>query len=91
MNLWDIPEPKEGIPTDIKDVDVVLVPLLAFDREGNRVGYGRGFYDKFLASCSEKAVKVGLSLFPAVKEIEGMSKSDIALNKIVTAEKVVNV
>lgn len=91
LNTWDIPEPKQGIPTDINDVDLVLVPLLAFDRQGNRVGYGRGFYDKFLGTCPEKAIKVGLSLFPPVKEIEGMSNYDIPLDKIVTPEKVLSV
>lgn len=88
LNTWDIPEPKQGIPTDINDVDLVIVPLLAFDRQGNRVGYGRGFYDKFLATIPEKATKVGLSLFPALKEIEGMSNYDIPLDKVVTPEKV---
>jgi 5-formyltetrahydrofolate cyclo-ligase len=89
VNMWDIPEPKEGIPTDMNDIDLVLVPLLAFDRQGNRVGYGRGFYDKFLAACPDHAAKVGLSLFPPLKEIEGMSGTDIRLDKVVTAEKVV--
>jgi 5-formyltetrahydrofolate cyclo-ligase len=90
LNMWDIPEPKQGMPTDINDVDMVLVPLLAFDREGNRVGYGRGFYDKFLATCPDRATKVGLSLFAPVKEIEGMSNYDIPLDKAVTPEKVID-
>lgn len=89
LNMWDIPEPKQGMPTDVNDLDLVLVPLLAFDRAGNRVGYGRGFYDKFLATVPEKAVKVGLSLFPPVKEIEGMSANDIPLDRAVTPEKVI--
>jgi 5-formyltetrahydrofolate cyclo-ligase len=89
LNMWDIPEPKQGMPTDINDVDMVLVPLLAFDRQGNRVGYGRGFYDKFLATCPERASKVGLSLFDPVKEIEGMSNYDVPLDMAVTAEKVI--
>ncbi len=88
LNMWDIPEPKQGMPTDVNDLDLVLVPLLAFDRAGNRVGYGRGFYDKFLVTVPEKALKVGLSLFPPVKEIEGMSNSDVPLDKAVTPEKV---
>ena len=89
LNMWDIPEPKQGMPTDINDVDMVLVPLLAFDREGNRVGYGRGFYDKFLATCPERASKVGLSHFPPVKEIEGMGNYDVPLDMAVTPEKVI--
>ena len=88
-NTWDIMEPKQGIPTPIEKVDIVLVPLLAFDRKGNRVGYGRGFYDKFLATCPERASKVGLSLFDPVKEIEGMSNYDVPLDMAVTPEKVI--
>lgn len=88
LNMWDIPEPKQGMPTDINDIDLVLVPLLAFDRAGNRVGYGRGFYDKFLATVPDSASKVGLSLFAPVKEIEGMNANDIPLDKVVTPEKV---
>lgn len=91
LNMWDIPEPKQGMPTDVNDLDLVLVPLLAFDRAGNRVGYGRGFYDKFLATVPEKAIKVGLSLFPPVKEIEGMNGNDIPLDMAVTPEKVITI
>ena len=50
-NTWEIPEPVYGIPTSTEKIDAVLVPLLAFDKLGHRLGYGRGFYDRFLASC----------------------------------------
>lgn len=88
-NTWGILEPKQGIPTPTDKIDAVLVPLLAFDRNGNRVGYGRGFYDKFLATLNCK--KIGLSFFPPVKTIEGMSDRDIPIDLIVTPEGCVNV
>jgi 5-formyltetrahydrofolate cyclo-ligase len=87
-NTWGILEPKQGIPTPLDKIDTVLVPLLGFDKKGNRVGYGRGFYDKFLATSSAR--KIGLSFFEPVKSIEGMSPQDIPLDIVVYPEGVVN-
>ena len=41
-------------------MNIVFIPLLAFDKKGNRLGYGAGFYDRFLSQCSDHTVKVGL-------------------------------
>jgi 5-formyltetrahydrofolate cyclo-ligase len=68
-NAWGIQEPKQGIPTEPAKIDMVLVPLLAVDMHGNRIGYGKGYYDKFLAQCRTDVQKVGLSLFPPVDVI----------------------
>src|SRR5690606_31403058 len=62
-NKWGIPEPEDGIPFPEEKIDVVFVPLLAFDKKGNRVGYGKGFYDRFLKLCKPDVIKIGLSLF----------------------------
>lgn len=86
-NTWGIPEPKQGIPTPTEKIDAILVPLLAFDRQGNRVGYGRGFYDKFLATSRQDAKKIGLSFFEPVKLISNMSPTDIKLTHAVTTER----
>ena len=50
-NEYNIPEPINGLPVPTEMIDVVFVPLLAYDKQGNRVGYGKGFYDKFLSEC----------------------------------------
>lgn len=86
-NMWGIPEPKQGIPTPLDKIDIVLVPLLAFDEEGNRVGYGRGFYDKFLAQCGSSVKKIGLSFYESVKNISDVNSNDIKLTHAVTPEK----
>ena len=88
-NTWGILEPKQGIPTPLEKIDTVLVPLLAFDKAGHRVGYGRGFYDKFLATCPASCKKIGLSLFPSVDSIEGIGPQDLALDLVVTPQECV--
>lgn len=83
-NKWDIPEPVDGIEVPASKIDVVFVPLLAFDKSGHRVGYGKGFYDIFLANCRKDVIKIGLSLFEAEDEIPGILSSDVALDYCVS-------
>ncbi|MEX0288533.1 MAG: 5-formyltetrahydrofolate cyclo-ligase [Flavobacteriaceae bacterium] len=83
-NAWNIPEPIDGIEVPSDKLEVVFVPLLAFDLKGNRVGYGKGFYDNFLAGCSPDIVKIGLSMFEAVDEIKDVNENDIPLNYCIT-------
>ena len=69
-------------------IDVVFVPLLAFDTNGNRVGYGKGFYDKFLSQCQPETIKIGLSFFEAEEEIADVYQDDIRLDYCVTPNKI---
>jgi 5-formyltetrahydrofolate cyclo-ligase len=55
---------------------VVFVPLLAFDKKGNRVGYGKGFYDAFLSKCKPETIKIGLSFFEAEETIDDVFEND---------------
>lgn len=87
-NHWNIPEPVDGIEVPNSKIEVVFVPLLAFDKKGNRVGYGKGFYDKFLNNCSRETIKIGLSFFEAEDTIKDISTSDIPLNFCVTPKNV---
>lgn len=87
-NEYNIPEPVNGLPVPSATIDVVFVPLLAFDLSGNRVGYGKGFYDKFLAECKPETIKIGLSFFEAETEIGDVFESDVKLDYCVTPEKV---
>ncbi|MFD0977398.1 5-formyltetrahydrofolate cyclo-ligase [Salinimicrobium gaetbulicola] len=89
-NSWGIPEPVEGIEIPPQKIEVVFIPLLAFDIKGNRVGYGKGFYDRFLSQCPEGVLKVGISLFEAEEEIEGVSSLDIPLDYCLTPQKIYN-
>lgn len=87
-NDWNIPEPVDGIEIQSNKIDVVFIPLLAFDKLGNRVGYGKGFYDKFLAECRPETIKIGLSFFEAEEQIQDMFESDVKLDYCVTPERV---
>jgi 5-formyltetrahydrofolate cyclo-ligase len=86
-NKWDIPEPIDGIEISSEKIDVVFVPLLAFDLNGHRLGYGKGFYDIFLASCKPDVIKVGVSFFEPEKLIPELENTDIALDYCVTPHK----
>ena len=86
-NQWGILQPITGTPLGADKIDMVLVPLLAFDRCGQRVGYGKGYYDRFLATCKPHCRKVGLSFFPPVDKIDP-SPGDVPLDCCITPEKV---
>ena len=87
-NEWNIPEPVDGIEIASNKIDVVFVPLLAFDKQGNRVGYGKGFYDKFLSECKPKTIKIGLSFFEAEENIDDVFETDIKLDYCVTPNNI---
>ena len=87
VSNYGIPEPQSGILIPPEQLDVVFVPLLAFDQNGGRVGYGKGFYDRFLSRCKKEAVFVGLSFFDAEETVPTAS-NDIPLNYCVTPSEV---
>ena len=89
-NEYNIPEPIDGLDIPTNKIDVVFVPLLAFDKIGNRVGYGKGFYDKFLMECKPETIKIGLSFFEAEELIEDVFKNDMRLNYCVTPNEIYN-
>lgn len=83
-----IPEPVGGIKVPASQVEVVFMPLLAYDKKGNRLGYGKGFYDRFLEQCSDNIITVGLSFFEPEEEIPVVI-TDIPLNFVVTPENII--
>ncbi len=83
-NKYNIPEPIDGLEVPSHKINVVFVPLLAFDKKGNRVGYGKGFYDQFLSECKKEVIKVGLSFFAPEEQIDDVFESDVSLDFCVT-------
>ena len=85
-NKYGIPEPING--KEFKEnIDVIFIPLLAYDKKGNRVGYGKGFYDRFLSTQKNNIIKVGLSFFGPEETVE-KKEFDQSLDYCVTPEKV---
>ncbi len=89
-NAWGIPEPQGDALRVVaeKDIDIILVPLLTFDKQGHRVGYGKGYYDVFLAKCHSAALKVGLSIFPPISKITDVNHFDVHLTHAITPDTV---
>jgi 5-formyltetrahydrofolate cyclo-ligase len=90
LSNYGIPEPVDGIEVPSPRMDVVFVPLLAFDEKGHRVGYGKGFYDRFLSECKADVIKIGLSFFEAEPNDIPHNPTDVALDYCVTPKKVYN-
>jgi 5-formyltetrahydrofolate cyclo-ligase len=87
-NKYQIPEPVSGIEIESLKMEVVFVPLLGYDKKGNRVGYGKGFYDKFLSECLPETLKIGLSFFEPEILILDIFENDIALDYCITPQKI---
>lgn len=87
-NHWGIPEPTDGLEVPEHNIDVVFLPLLAFDLQGHRVGYGKGFYDSFLGRCRKDVVKIGLSIYEAETAIADSNERDVSMDYCVTPVKI---
>ncbi len=81
LNIY---EPGSGDIIDPRQLDLVFVPLLAVDRQGYRVGYGKGFYDKYLSGCADDCIKIAFSYFEPVDNIEDRHEFDVPLDLCIT-------
>lgn len=90
-NKWGIAEPVDGLQVDEQTLDLIFVPLLVADRWGHRIGYGKGFYDRFLMKCRVDVTTIGVSYFPILSEKIKADSWDIALKAIVTPEEMYSV
>tara|TARA_B110000495_G_C23032286_1_gene615193 strand:+ start:573 stop:1172 length:600 start_codon:yes stop_codon:yes gene_type:complete len=85
---FGISSPLEGVSISEDKIDVVIVPLLTFDNQGARVGYGKGLYDRFLSQCNPNCVKIGVSFFEPTTAISGVNENDIRLDYCATPNKI---
>lgn len=83
-----IRQPVEGLPVPFEDIDLVLLPGLAFDAHGNRLGRGRGFYDRFLAHPRFQGVSCALAFEEQVIEHVPTVSTDKPVNMLVTDAEV---
>lgn len=90
LNNWGISEPVSDEDSGILDFDFIITPLLYCDRQGNRVGYGKGFYDGFFETLSEKTKKIGVNYFNPEENIDDVWENDIPLDYLVTPDAVLS-
>jgi 5-formyltetrahydrofolate cyclo-ligase len=83
-NKFNIYEPEDGERVNPAGIDMIFVPLLAFDKNGYRLGYGKGFYDRYLPQCRSECLKIGFSYFEPLDRIEDNHQFDVPLDLCVT-------
>jgi 5-formyltetrahydrofolate cyclo-ligase len=97
--MWDIPEPRaDAPPAKLAEVDFALIPGLAFDRHGGRLGYGGGYYDKLLSTEASKnkahpetpaLVRLSAAFSCQIVDAIPMTSLDIHIPTIITEEEVI--
>lgn len=88
-STFGVPEPiGSEIPARAEDIDIIILPMLGFDRSGGRIGYGAGYYDRFLAK-NPNLKKIGIAF--ACQEFEGLpvDENDIRMDMIITENGIV--
>lgn len=89
INSWGIKEPISNIDANV-ELDYVLTPLLYCDQSGNRVGYGKGFYDSFFYGNSKIHNKIGLNFFSPNEGIADVFQKDVALDGLITPSEYID-
>lgn len=87
-SLFGVYEPAAGEIADPTSFDIIFVPLLLFDRNGYRIGYGKGYYDRYLPACKPECLKIGFSYFEPVDEIPDKHEFDVPLNLCITPQSI---
>jgi 5-formyltetrahydrofolate cyclo-ligase len=90
VSNWGIPEPLSNEDSREDQFDYVITPLLYCDSEGNRVGYGKGFYDRLFQSISPDTKKIGVNYFAPDVMIDDVWENDIPLDYLVTPTEVLS-
>lgn len=84
-------EPADGEPVPVEMLDLVICPALAFDRQGNRLGRGVGFYDRFLATPGFRGVAAGIGFREQLVDELPVQKNDVPVDILITDEEVLRV
>ena len=88
INEYGIKEPNNGNSFIIENLDLIFIPLLAYDLEGHRVGYGKGYYDRFLKLTNKSSLKIGLSFFDPINKIQDIDDNDVKLDYCITPTQI---
>ncbi len=90
IGAYGIREPKEDCcpKIDVHDIDIVIVPAVAYDKNRYRLGYGGGFYDRFLNELRDDAITVGIAFDLQIFESVPKEDHDAQLNYIITESQI---
>lgn len=88
-NSWGILEPISSTNEE-NTFDYIITPLLYCDKNGNRIGYGKGFYDQFFNTINANAKKIGVNYFPPIDMIDDVSENDVQLDYLVTPDEILS-
>ena len=83
--------PITGAPVPLEEIDIVIAPGLGFDRNGNRLGRGGSYYDRFFANKWGKAVKCGIAFEEQIVDQVPMTESDVPMDMLVTDKEVIKI
>ncbi len=80
QNEWGIDEPESNLVVEVDKIEIFMIPMIVCDKQGNRLGYGKGFYDRFLQNASDASLFIGVSMFNPIEEIIPAESTDIKLH-----------
>ena len=83
---FNVPAPTDYKKSDWKEIDIILIPLLLFDEKGNRIGYGKGIYDKILTFLNPNCIKIGISILECSTILIDKESHDISLDYCQTSK-----
>ncbi|MGM0581484.1 MAG: 5-formyltetrahydrofolate cyclo-ligase [Bacteroidota bacterium] len=90
-NKWGIPEPQDGDSYAIENIECVLVPMVVGSKNGHRIGYGKGYYDRFLQKCKSNTIFVGVTLGPLLEGNLYANHYDIPMHSMITPFEVLEI
>lgn len=89
-NTYGIMEPDKGLgPFEPEKIELILVPGVVFDINGSRIGYGKGYYDRFLKNCGTQTIALGIAYSFQVLDFIPYDEHDVRLDGIVTENKII--
>lgn len=87
-NKWGLLEPPVTDTVEARSFDIILIPMAAADIKGNRLGYGKGFYDRFLSGC--KGTKIGLLFHRFIQEEIPSEDFDVKMDMLISEKGVIH-
>ncbi len=88
---FNILEPAKKIKlTNFNLLDIIIIPGICFDKKGNRIGFGKGYFDRFLSKLDKKIIKIGFAFSKQIVKKIPAKKHDIKMDYIITEREIIN-